>query len=213
MTQNLHDLLETRQELANAITHGIGLLLVIVAIPILLALAAPTATTGQLISLAVFSLSMLAVYTSSTIYHAVGDPFTKEIFQQIDHICIYLLIAGTNTPVVLYFLNNTIGYIYLAVMWSIVLIGMIYKIFFINRLPILSLVVYTIMGWMGIVILYIAWNDIPSQVIWWLVLGGVSYSIGIVFYQWERLPYNHAYWHLFVIGGTVGHYLAVVGMV
>jgi hemolysin III len=213
MSQNLHDLLETRQELANAITHGIGLLLALVAIPVLLILAAPTATTAQLIGLSIFSVSILAVYASSTIYHAVSEPFTKEIFQQIDHICIYLLIAGTNTPIVLYFMNNTIGHIYLVVLWTIVLIGTMYKIFFINQLPILSLSVYTIMGWMGALIVYLAWNELPNHVILWLLLGGASYSIGIIFYQWERLPYNHAYWHLFVMGGTFGHYIAVVGMV
>ncbi|MEL7020999.1 MAG: hemolysin III family protein [Bacteroidota bacterium] len=213
MTQHLSDLLEHRQELANAITHGIGLLLTLVATPVLLILAVPTATTAQLVGLAIFCFSMLAVYTSSTIYHAVSEPVTKSIFQQIDHICIYLLIAGTNTPVVLYFLNNPLGYGYLAIMWTIVLLGTLYKIFFINRLPLLSLTVYTIMGWMGALIIYLAWQDMSSHVIWGLVLGGVSYSIGIIFYQWERLPYNHAYWHLCVIGGTVGHYLAVVGMI
>ena len=213
MSQNLHDLLETRQELANAITHGIGFLLVLVAVPVLLVLAAPTATTAQLVGLAIFCCSMLAVYAASTIYHAVSDPFVKEVFQQIDHICIYLLIAGTNTPVVFYFLHNPVGYIYLTVLWSIVLMGTIYKVFFMNRLPVLSLVVYIIMGWMGAVILYLAWSDMPILVIWGLVLGGISYSIGIIFYRVEKLPYNQAYWHLFVMGGTLGHYVAVVGMV
>lgn len=213
MSQNLSDLLEHRQELANAITHGIGLLFALVAVPLLLTLAVPTATPLQITGVAVFGFSILAVYASSTIYHAVNEPFKKAIFQQIDHICIYFLIAGTNTPLVLYFLPTTAGYVYLALMWTVVLMGTIYKIFFINRLPIFSLITYTIMGWMGAFVVYLAWNDMSNHVILWLTLGGISYSIGIIFFQWERLPYNHAYWHLFVMGGTVGHYVAVVGMV
>lgn len=209
----ISDLLDTRQELANSITHGIGLLLTLVATPILLALGAQEGTWYQILGLGIFSFSLLAMYASSMVYHIVRTPSVKAVFRQIDHICIYLLIAGTNTPIVLYYLDNTLGHIYLTVMWLLVFIGTLYKIFFIGRMPIFSIVFYTLMGWMGVVILYFAWDSMPADTIFWMVFGGVSYTLGIIFFVWEQLPYNHAYWHLFVIGGTIGHYLGVLGIV
>lgn len=212
-SSSISELLEHRQELANTITHGVGFLISLVAVPILLAIGVKDSTWYQILGLSIFSFSLLAMYASSTVYHAVRTPSIKFIFQQIDHICIYLLIAGTNTPVVLYFMNTRGGYIYLAILWSMVLLGTLYKIFFLGKLPLLSLAIYIIMGWMGIIIMYFTWSTMPWMTIAGLLGGGFFYTFGVLFFQWEKLPYNHAYWHLCVIGGTIGHYLAVLGMV
>lgn len=198
-----------REEIANIITHGIGFLLFAGASPILLKFAAKSGTWYQILGLGIFCLSLLMVYSSSTIYHSILDQKLKGIFQKIDHICIYFLIAGTHTPFLLLYLNKPYGWAFLVFLWTIALIGILYKIFFMGRYKKLSLWLYIFMGWSAIFTIPLMFEQMNSNTIYGLVGGGLSYSLGTIFFVWEKLPFNHAIWHVFVIGGSLGHFLAL----
>ncbi len=200
-------------EVPNVLTHGLGALLCLVAIPFLLWQAGPNVEDRQLFGLSVFGGSMFLVYLSSTLYHSARNPRLKYNLQVLDHISIYFLIAGTHTPFLLYYLNNPTGWFYLAVLWGMVLVGTLYKLFFFGKLPWFSLFFYIGMGWMAIFTIPHMLDNMSFDCLWWIIAGGVSYSIGVIFYQWRKLRYSHAIWHLFVIGGSAGHYLAMLEMV
>ncbi len=157
-----------------------------------------------------YFFSLVFVYVASTVYHAANTPRQKHITRIIDHIGIYLLIAGTHTPFIIYFLPNLFGYIFLSLQWLIALAGIIFKVFFVGRYELFSVILYVAMGWSGAFTIPFMLEHMSSEVLYWLIAGGLSYTIGVVFYMWERLPYNHAVWHLFVIGGSAGHYLALL---
>ncbi len=200
-------------EVPNVLTHGFGALLCLIAVPILLWQASFTVDHQQLFGLSVFGGSMFLVYLSSTLYHSARRPRLKYNLQVLDHISIYFLIAGTHTPFLLYYLNNATGWFYLAVLWGMVLVGTLYKLFFFGKLPWFSLIFYIGMGWMAIFTIPHMLDNMSFDCLWWIIAGGISYSVGVIFYQWRKLPYSHAIWHLFVIGGSAGHYLAMLEMV
>ncbi|MEO1624726.1 MAG: hemolysin III family protein [Bacteroidota bacterium] len=201
------------QERANTITHAIGILLTLISIPFLLYQALPLLSAAQLTGLLLFGLSLLMVYSTSTAYHAATQLRLKWLLRKADHICIYFLTAGTHTPFVLLYLNNFWGYVYLASLWTLVLIGIFYKVFFFGRWPKLSLAYYLLLGWMAILIFKPLMDQMPLSGLVWLLLGGVSYTVGTIFYANERLKYSHAIWHLFVLGGSAGHYIALFASV
>jgi hemolysin III len=200
---------ESQQELANAITHGFGLLLGLFAVPALLIDKYEVADSQLWWGLAIFGCSLLLVYTTSTLYHSVAQPRIKHSLRIADHISIYLLIAGTHTPFLLYYLP---GSYYLIIIWSLVVIGTFYKLFFFDRWEWLSIVLYLGMGWMGVLTVPYMMEVMPEATLNGIVIGGVSYTIGVVFYAWRKLPYHHAIWHLFVIGGTAAHFWAIWAM-
>jgi len=200
----------SREEIANILTHGLGLLLFLIASPILLTFAIQSGTWYQILGISIFCFSLLMVYTSSTVYHSIPNQKLKALFRKIDHICIYFLIAGTHTPFLLLYLNKPFGWIFLCLLWLIVLIGTLYKIFLIGRFEKLSLWLYIIMGWSGILTIPFMLDQMNDLTFYSLLAGGLSYSLGTIFYVWEKLPYNHAIWHVFVIGGSLGHYLALL---
>ncbi len=199
----------SREEIANIVTHGIGFVLFAIASPILIQLASKSGTWYQILGLIIFCLSLLMVYSSSTIYHSLLDQRLKSTFRKIDHICIYFLIAGTHTPFLLLYLNKPYGWIFLVLLWSIVLVGILYKIFFLGRFKKLSLWLYISMGWSGVFTIPFMLDQMSSISFYGLLGGGLSYSLGTIFFVWEKLPYNHAIWHVFVIGGSLGHFLAL----
>jgi len=199
----------SREEIANILTHGFGFILFAIASPLLLRLAAQSGNWYQILGLGIFCLSLLMVYSSSTIYHSILDQRLKGIFQKIDHICIYFLIAGTHTPFLLLYLNKPYGWAFLSLLWIIVLIGVLYKTFFIGRFKKLSLWLYILMGWSGIFTIPLMLDQMNTLTLYWILGGGLSYSLGTIFYVWEKLPFNHAIWHVFVIGGSLGHFLAM----
>jgi hemolysin III len=198
-----------QQELASAITHGFGLLLGLFAVPALLIDKYEVAESGLWWGLAIFGLSLLLVYTTSTLYHSVATPRTKYILRVADHISIYFLIAGTHTPLLLYYLP---GSIYLGLIWGLVGVGVVYKLFFFSRWEWLSVALYLGMGWMGVLTIPYMLDLMPAATLNGIIIGGISYTLGVVFYAWQRLPYHHAIWHLFVIGGTAAHFWAIWAM-
>ena len=198
-----------KDELANVITHVTGLIICLIASPILIYTGMKSGEWPVIIGLCIFCLSMILVYASSSTYHAIQQPRLKYIFRIIDHICIYFLIVGTHTPLLLLYLKTTYGYFFLALLWILTLIGIIYKTFWFGKWEWLSLALYIAMGWSGILTIPYMLDQIPTFTVWCIFFGGLSYSIGVIFYLWEKLPYHHAIWHLFVMGGSAGHYLGL----
>ncbi len=200
---------EFGEETANVVTHGFGLLLFLVLVPALISKGTMHLNTSGLFGLIIFSFSIGMVYAASTAYHVVEEPKLKFTWQVIDHISIYFLIAGTYTPFILMFMQNSKGYLFIAVLWIMVLLGIIYKTFYFGTRPLLSVLYYLIMGWMALLIIEPLTAGMGLDSLYWLLGGGAFYTTGVIFYLWEKLPYNHAIWHLFVIAGSLGHYLAV----
>ena len=200
------------EERANTFTHAFGFLLGLIAVPVLLIAQYGAVPAWELWSMLVFGLSLLLVYAASTVYHAVIDARWKYRLQVLDHISIYFLIAGTHTPLLVHYLPGDNGQWYLIVIWAMALAGLVYKLFFFGRWEWLSVSFYLVMGWMGAVTIPDMMQDMSAPTLYGVILGGLSYTLGVVFYAWRKLPYHHAIWHLFVIGGTVGHFWAIAAM-
>ncbi|MCL4135443.1 UNVERIFIED_CONTAM: hypothetical protein GTU68_044026 [Idotea baltica] len=198
------------EEIANSLTHGFGVLLSLIGVPILVSLAVLKGNTTHVWGVSIFSISMLMVYLFSTLYHSIQHPHAKKVMQVMDHISIYFLIAGSYTPFILFFMNRMTGYIFLGIIWGIALIGSIFKIFFTGRFNILSTIGYVGMGWMVIFIAKPIFSAMPIEGLVWLIVGGLAYSFGVIFFLWEKLKYSHAIWHVFVLVGTVSHYISVL---
>lgn len=198
------------EEIANSITHGIGTALSIAGLTLLLVLAAIYGDVWRVVSFAIYGVTLILAYLASTLYHSLQPPRVKHIFRIIDHAAIYLLIAGTYTPFLLVGMRGVWGWTLLVVIWLLALIGVAFKIFAIHRMPMLSTFAYIAMGWLCVA----AFNEmlvrIPPGGIAWLVTGGVLYTVGVIFYVWRSLPYNHAIWHMFVLGGSACHYFAIL---
>ncbi|MCB0569477.1 MAG: hemolysin III family protein [Phaeodactylibacter sp.] len=203
---------ELREERANAWTHGLGFALALAAVPFLLYTSATKAAIPQWWSLWVFCLSLLLVYGVSTLYHSVHQPGVKYICRIADHISIYFLIAGTHTPFLAYYPLGGMSKVYLYILWSLVAAGVLYKLFFFGRWEWLSVALYLAMGWMGVLTIPAMMEQMPASSLYGVIIGGLSYTIGVVFYAWHRLPYHHAIWHLFVIGGSLAHFWAIWAM-
>lgn len=196
-------------ERANSLTHGLGLLFGLVFIPILLRTAFVSGEAEAIIGAGAFGFGFLAVYTCSTLYHSFHRPRIKRLLRVLDHISIYFLIAGTYTPFVLLYLNNAAGFTLLSVLWTLTLAGTIFKLFFTGRYERLSVVIYLTMGWMIIFVAKPVFTTLPYDCLAWIAAGGAFYTIGVLFYRWESLRYHHAIWHLFVLGGSLSHYIAI----
>lgn len=199
-----------REEIASGVTHGIGLLLAVAAVPVLIVLGALRGDTIHVAGFTVYGASLVLVYASSTLYHAFQHPQLKHAFRILDHAAIYLLIAGTYTPVTLLSLNEPPGWTLLGAVWTLAVLGCIFKLFFVDRFEGLSTVLYLVMGWLVVLVLEPFLAAVPPDALMWLIAGGLSYTVGVVFFVWERMPYNHAVWHLFVIGGSACHYVAML---
>lgn len=199
-----------REELASALTHGAGLLLAAVGAPVLIVLGALRGTSLHVASYAVYGGSLLACYATSTLYHAFRRPRLKHLFRILDHAAIYLLIAGTYTPFTLLHLERPWSVGLMAVVWGLALGGCVFKLFFVDRFEGFSTALYLAMGWLVVVAAKPLVASVPLPALLWLLAGGLLYTAGVVFFLWERLPYNHAIWHLFVIAGSACHYLAIL---
>lgn len=199
----------SREEQWNVATHALGVLFCLIAIPLLLWRGVYSAGFWQLAGVGAFCASLLLVYLTSTFYHGVVAQGWKQRLRRLDHICIYFLIAGTHTPFLVYFQEAVNGYFFLALLWGMVALGVVYKLFFFGKLELLSVVYYLAMGWMAVFTLPAILHQISDATLFWIVAGGLSYTLGVVFFLWERLRYHHAIWHLFVLGGSVAHFFAV----
>jgi hemolysin III len=202
------------EELANVITHGVGTLMAFGALVTLVAYAAIGADPYRIISVSIFGATLILCYLSSTLYHGIPHPKAKDVLRVCDHCAIYLLIAGTYTPFLMVSMGNSwIAWALLIFMWAFALAGCTFKVFFTGRGELLSTAVYLGMGWSFIVAIKPTIEYVPGGALVLLALGGLSYTVGTAFYLWHRLPYNHAIWHLFVLGGSAFHFAAILAYV
>ena len=199
------------EEWFNTISHGIAALASTVGFVLLVMLGNSSELNFTLFSAIVFGVSLVLLYTFSTIYHGARNEKTKKVFQILDHCGIYLLIAGTYTPVLLVSIGGTTGWVIFGVQWAIAFIGLVIKIFYTGKFDLISTLMYAVMGWM----IVIRWQDlvdaIPSAALTLLLAGGISYTVGIVFYLIDtRIKFSHFIWHLFVMAGSLFHFIMIV---
>jgi hemolysin III len=205
-----HKLYTRKEELANSITHGIGVALSIAGTILLILHVSMQGNPWLIASLSIYGFTLVLLYLASTLYHSFQEPRLKQAFQKFDHAAIYLLIAGTYTPFMLIGHRTPLVWSLLGVVWGIALLGVGFKTFFIHYYQRLSAVGYVFMGWLGVIAGRNILISMPHQVLLWLAIGGVFYTVGLAFAAWRRLPYSHTIWHLFVLGGSISHYLALV---
>jgi hemolysin III len=195
--------------LANAITHGIGAILAVAAAVYLIA----TSTRGSVwvvLSCSVFSVTLVLVYLCSTLYHSLVRTRARHVLQVLDHSAIYLLIAGTYTPFALVALRGTVGWTIFGIEWGLALAGVVFKSFAVGRFAVASALVYLLQGWLGVFATRLLAHSIGWHGVIWLGAGGLAYTLGIVFFALDRLRYFHAAWHVFVLAGSVAHYIAIL---
>jgi hemolysin III len=201
----------TGEELANSLTHGLGVLLALVVGPALVISAARTGDTWRVVAAAIYATTVLLLFASSMIYHALRSPRAKAVLQRIDHASIYLLIAGTYTPFTLVTLRGPWGWSLFGVVWGLAIAGVTLKGTFGARLPMVSTAVYLGMGWLMVIAIRPLAMHVAPKGILWLVAGGLFYTVGVYFYARDaRRLYNHAIWHLFVLAGSISHFCAVL---
>jgi len=198
------------EEVANGVTHGIGTMLSIAGLTLLVALASMKGDAWRIVSFSVYGGSLVMLYLASTLYHSIQSPRLKRHFQKLDHASIFLLIAGTYTPFTLVNMRGPWGWVLFGLTWSVAAFGVAMKTLCIDRYKASSVVLYIAMGWIGLIALKPALSFIPLGGIGWMLAGGLLYTSGVVFYAWERLPFNHTVWHLFVLGGSVCHFFGVL---
>ena len=198
------------EELANSVTHGVGLALSVVAAPVLIIAAVSTHDWWRIVAASIYAATLVMLYAASTLYHSVRNVAHKEIWQRVDHAAIYLLIAGTYTPFTLISLRGAWGWSLFGFVWALALIGVLLKSRFGARLPALSTWIYLGMGWAIVIAMRPLVTHVAPAGVFWLALGGALYTGGVVFYVWEKVRYSHAVWHVFVLGGSVAHFTAVL---
>lgn len=198
-----------KEEMAHAITHGLGAILSIAGLVLLIIYSSMSGEALSIVSVIIFGSSMLIMYVASTIVHSLPVGKWKDIFLIVDHASIYVFIAGSYTPFVLIQIHGGFGWTLFGIIWGLAAIGIVLKLFFVKRFIFLSTLFYIVMGWL----IVIAWKPLtatmPTDGVTLLVIGGLFYTIGAVFYVWKMVPYHHVIWHLFVLGGSAFHFLAV----
>jgi hemolysin III len=197
------------EERVNAITHGLGIVLTIVTIPHLLAKASVNGNMSAYGSIVLFGIGMMAVYVSSALYHAMQEPKLKNRFHICDHASIFLLIGGSYAPFVQQYCDTQTAIIFLTAQWFIIITGMVFKLFFTGRYDKASLFAYLFLGWSAVFLVKPFMANMPFHVFQWVLVGGLSYTIGVLFYRWDKQKYAHVVWHIFVLGGTMAHCWAV----
>jgi len=199
--------------IANSITHGIGFGLSIAGLVILIVRAARLGSGWHLASFLVFGISLILLYLASTVYHTFANQPWKGILQRLDHVAIYFLIAGTYTPYLLTTSRTWLGWIVFGIIWGLSILGLILKLAFSKKFEKPTVWLYLLMGWAGLVVFFQAGTQLSSLSLIFLLIGGVFYTAGVIFYRWKKLPYGHAIWHLFVLGGSIFHYFSVMQLV
>jgi len=199
-----------REEIANTISHGLGLLLAVVAVPILVLSAMREGGARSIVGVSVFGGTMVLLYLASTLYHSLTHEAAKRLFRLFDHTAIFLLIAGTYTPFALGVLRGPWGWSLLAAIWTLALVGITLKINSRTRHSRITIVLYVIMGWLAVVAIKPILLLVPVPGILLILAGGIAYTGGLAFFAAHRIRYNHFIWHLFVIAGTICHFFAVL---
>lgn len=204
-----HKIQSKQEELANTATHALGVILILVFFPLLLKTAVDKGAFGMVWALGIFGFGMLMAYLASTLYHWVEDNTVKSKMRVWDHIGIFLLIGGTYTPVVCRYTDQRTAVIFLTVMWSLIAIGSILKVFHTGKYDRLSTFIYLFLGWMVVFIIQPVRANMPFEIFMWILAGGMAYTLGVIFYKWRSLKYQHSIWHLFVLAGTALQFVAV----
>ncbi|MEF9935437.1 MAG: hemolysin III family protein [Clostridium sp.] len=198
------------EEIANAITHGIGVVLSIAALVLLILCGVKYGDVWYIVSSIIYGVTLIVLYLGSTLYHSIPSIKAKKILRIVDHSSIFLLIAGTYTPFTLTVLRGPLGWTIFGVVWGCTLFGIVMKIFFLEKFEKFSTFMYVGMGWFIVIALKDIIKSLPLQGLVLLVLGGVFYTVGCIFYAKDKWPYNHAIWHLFVLAGSVFHFLTIL---
>lgn len=199
------------EEIANAVTHGVAALLSIAGLCVLVAFAASYSGSALVVTaVAIFGASMVCLYTASTLYHAIPNIRAKKVLQVLDHAMIYILIAGSYTPFCLVTLKGWVGITLCCAVWAIAIAGVSLQKILLKRSDWINCLLYLVMGWLVVLAMDPLISALPEGGLWLLVLGGVAYSVGVIFYIWESLPYGHAVWHVFVFLGTVLQFFSVL---
>jgi len=198
------------EEIANSISHGIGFLFGIIGLVLLLTQAVHSqAGAVAITSYSLYGGSMILLFLASTLYHAIPYQRAKYWLKKIDHSAIYLLIAGTYTPFLLVGLKSPLAHGLMVVIWGLALAGIVFKLVFAHRFKAFSLATYLLMGWLSLIVIYQMVTRLPAGSVWLLAAGGIIYSLGVIFYVSKRIPYSHAIWHGFVLGGCLCHFFAI----
>jgi len=202
--------LTLREEIVNSITHGIGIPLSIAALVILVVTAVIHGNAWHVVSFSIFGASLILLYTSSTLYHSITRKRIKNLFARFDHAAIFVLIAGTYTPYLLTSLRGVWGWSLFGVIWGLAIAGVVIRSIYLTKFRKLMVGIYLAMGWMFVIALHEIIKNLPPLSLLFLFLGGISYSAGVIFYAWRKLPYAHGIWHIFVLGGSILHFFSVL---
>jgi hemolysin III len=198
------------EEIANSVTHGVGLILAIAGLAVLTAFASRLGNAWHVVSCTIFATTLILQYTFSTLYHSIQRPRAKSVLRVFDHSAIFLLIAGTYTPFMLVNLRGTWGWTLFGIVWTLALLGVLFQVSPLRRWQGISLALYIGMGWIVVIAIKPMLASVAPGGLILLLLGGLAYTSGVVFYLWERLHYNHAIWHGFVLAGSILHFFAVL---
>jgi hemolysin III len=199
-----------REDFANSITHGAGIILSIVGMCVLIALASIYGNAWHVVSCTIYGSTLVFLYTASTLYHSIQLDKAKSVFRVLDHATIFLLIAGTYTPFTLVNLRGPWGWSLFGVIWGLAVIGILFQTTMLRKGAMVSVAFYVAMGWVVLVAIKPMLSFVDTGGLVLLLLGGVAYTIGVLFYAWRQMPYNHAVWHVFVLAGSAFHFFAIL---
>ena len=198
------------EEIANSITHSIGTGLSIAALVILIIVATRSKNVWKIVSFSIYGTSLILLYLSSTLYHSIITPKIKNIFRILDHSAIYLLIAGSYTPITLTIMRGTWGWTLFGLVWAMAIGGIILTALLLDKVKVLLVLSYIAMGLLVIIAIKPMIQMVPKGMIIWLFIGGACYLSGLIFYLWRKLPYHHPIWHVFVLAGSISHFLGIL---
>jgi hemolysin III len=198
-----------KEELWNVITHGIGLLLSLAALSLLVVFSSLYDTVWHIVSFSIYGTSLVLLYLASTSFHLARKPKRRLLLNVFDHSAIYLLIAGTYTPFMLVTLRGPWGWSIFGVIWGLALVGIVFKIFFAGRFDKVSTIAYVVMGWLALIAVYPLVTSLSAPGLIWLLIGGIFYSIGAFFYLKHKIPFNHTIFHVFVLLGSISHFVCI----
>lgn len=198
-----------KEEIANSFIHGIGVVLSIMALVILIISANRYGTVWHVVSFSIFGATLIFLYISSTLFHSFQNIKIKKFFRYFDYIGIFFLIAGTYTPITLIYLRGAWGWSLFGVVWFLAVVGSALRIVFSEKIELILAILYILMGWIILIAIKPMLIMVPPSVIMWLVIGGAFYMLGLLFLSWKKIPYHHAIWHLFVLGGSAAHFFGM----
>ena len=198
------------EEIANSITHGIGAALSIAALVLLVVFASQHKDVWRIVSFSIYGISLIVLYLASTLYHAFTNEKVKRFFRVMDHSCIFLLIAGTYTPPTLIAMRGSWGWTLFTLIWAMAVGGLIFETMNLDKYKFISVIIYMTMGWLALFAIKPMLESLPPGLFQWFIIGGLFYTSGIIFYACKRIPYNHAIWHLFVLGGSITHFCGIL---